>query len=55
MRSGSEAVERAPGALERVHDIERSDGLALRVLSVRDRVTDNLWDESCVSPAAHYR
>jgi hypothetical protein len=40
--SCAEAVERAARALERVHDVERGDGLALCVLGVGDRVADNL-------------
>jgi len=31
------------GALEGVDDVERGDGLALGVLSVGDRVADDVW------------
>jgi hypothetical protein len=40
--SGTETVESAAGTLKSVHDVERSDGLALGVLSVCDGVTDDL-------------
>jgi hypothetical protein len=40
--SCTEAVERAARALERVHDVEGGDGLALRVFGVGDRVADDL-------------
>jgi hypothetical protein len=41
----AEAVERAALALERVHDVERRDGLAARVLRVRDAVADDVLEE----------
>ena len=39
------AVKRAALPLEREHDIERGDGLALGVLSVGDRVADDVLEE----------
>merc|ERR1712185_648081 len=44
-RLAAEAVERAALALERVHDVHRRDGLAARVLRVRDRVADDVLEE----------
>ena len=41
----AEAVQRAALALERVHDVERRDRLAARVLRVRDGVTDDVLEE----------
>eukprot|EP00952_Eustigmatos_sp_NYUAD-ZCMA_P012445 50017-Eustigmatos_ZCMA.PRE.1 len=41
----TEAVEGASLPLERVHDVERRDGLAARVLGVRDRVADHVLQE----------
>ena len=40
----AEAVEGAALALEGVDDVERGDGLALGVLSVGDRVTDDVLE-----------
>lgn len=44
-RLGAETVEGAALALEGVDDVERGDGLALGVLSVGDRVTDDVLEE----------
>lgn len=44
--SGTEAVEGAALPLERVDDIERSDGLALGMLCVGDRVTHDVLEEA---------
>ena len=46
-RAGScaETVERAALSLERVDDVKRSDGLALGVLGVGDRVPDDVLEE----------
>jgi hypothetical protein len=44
-RLGAETVEGAALALESVDDVERGDGLALGVLSVGDRVADNVLKE----------
>jgi len=41
----AESVEAAAGTLESVDDIEGSDGLALGVFGVSDRVTDNVLEE----------
>ena len=41
----AEAVQRAALALERVHDVERRDRLAARVLSVRHRIADDVLEE----------
>ena len=41
----AKAVERAALTLERVHDVHRCDRLALRVLSVRDGVADDVLEE----------
>jgi len=41
----TKAVQRAPLALERVHDVKRGDRLAARVLSVGDRVADHILQE----------
>ena len=46
IRLAAESVEGASLALERVHHVERSHGLPLRVLSVGDRVTNNVLKES---------
>jgi len=48
-RSRAEAVEGAALALERVDDVERGDGLALGVLSVGDRVADDVLEEAARS------
>jgi len=45
MSSCTEAVKSAAGTLESVDDIESSDSLALGVLGVGDRVTDNVLEE----------
>jgi hypothetical protein len=44
-RSSTETVESAAGTLEGVDDVKGSDSLALSVLSVGDRVTDDLKAE----------
>jgi len=44
-RLAAEAVERAALALERVHDVERRDRLAARVLSVRHCIADDVLEE----------
>ena len=44
-RLAAEAVERAALALERVHDVERRDRLAARVLRVRHRIADDVLEE----------
>ena len=44
-RLRAEAVEGLALALERVHDVERRDGLAARVLGVRHGVTDDVLEE----------
>lgn len=44
-RLTAEAVESAALALERVDDVERRNGLALGVLGVGDRVTDDALEE----------
>ena len=41
----AEAVEGAALALERVHDVERGDGLSLGVLGVGDGITDDVLEE----------
>ena len=41
----TETVERAPLALERVHDVQAGDGLALGVLGVGDGVADDGLEE----------
>jgi hypothetical protein len=38
----TETVERSPLSLERVDDVEGGDGLALGVLGVGDRVSDDV-------------
>ena len=38
----TETIEGPTGTLESVDDVERGHGLALGVLSVRNRVTDDL-------------
>ena len=48
-RSRAEAVQGAALALERVDDVERGDGLALGVLSVGDRVADDVLEEAAAS------
>ena len=42
----AETVEGTALALERVNNVERSDGLALRVLGVSDSVADDTLEES---------
>ena len=44
-RVTSEPIQSAALALERVHHVERGDGLALGVFSVRDGITDNVLKE----------
>ena len=44
-RLAAKAVQRAALALERVHDVERGDCLAARVLGVGDRVADHVLQE----------
>ena len=41
----AEAVQGAALALERVDDVHRGDGLAARVLRVRDRIADDVLEE----------
>jgi hypothetical protein len=48
-RLGAETVEGAALALESVDDVERGDGLALGVLSVGDRVADDVLELRSVS------
>ena len=43
--SSAETVEGSALSLESVDDIESSDGLSLGVLSVDDRVTDDVLEE----------
>ena len=43
----TEAVERPTLAFERVNDVEGSDGLALGVLGVGDRVPDDVLEDWC--------
>lgn len=50
-RLTTETVESAALSLERVDDIERGDGLALGVLSVRDGVTDDTLEEGLENTA----
>jgi hypothetical protein len=52
-QSGAETIEGSPWALQSVDDIQSSHSLPLRVLSVGDRVTndilkENLEDTSCL-------
>ena len=51
----AEAVERAPGALQRVHNVERRHRFPLRVLRVRDAVADDLSTEAPMSVHRHPR
>lgn len=44
-RSSTKTVERPALPLERIHDVKRGDGLTLRVLSVRDGITDDRFQK----------
>jgi hypothetical protein len=45
VRLDAETVKRSALSLERVDDVESSDGLSLGVLRVSDRVSDDVWEE----------
>ena len=50
--STAEAVEGAALALEGVDDVERGDGLALRVLGVGDGIADDALEEGLEDAAS---
>lgn len=52
MHLGTEAVEGAALTLEGVDNVHGSDGLALGVISVGDRVTDNALEEDVQDSAS---
>jgi hypothetical protein len=45
VRLDAETVKRSALSLERVDDVESSDGLSLGVLGISDRVSDDVWEE----------
>jgi hypothetical protein len=45
VRLDAETVEGSSLSLERVNDVESSDGLSLGVLGISDRVSDDVWEE----------
>ena len=51
IRLSTETVQRTPLSLERVHDVQTSNGLSLCMLGVGDGVTDNRLKE-CFQDAA---
>lgn len=48
---GTETVEGSSLSLEGVDDVERGDGLSLRVLGVGDGVSDDVWRSEAKTPS----